>query len=539
MNTAWQRLKGWLGMESRANLDWMLEQSDLWKPENYDAEIMRRIMYLDNDMRPDMLALLQDEFPEHKDSMINHMLTFPFAAHVADKRARVFEGSRFELRDRASRKAVEPDSTEALTFNELLRQAQIEAVLDRADKLRDSCRSSVVLVRWDQDHVALNAYSMNGVPMVPNSDREADPYSSKAVLFERVGDEGIGDDPRYEVFATRDFETSKQVDVNGAPIFSPDMHYIASRDGFDSINQDDANPFKDAKGRAVYPFARLTDCPDAIYYPGGDTLVEFNRVLNMGFTQMQVHSSWGLLGYPVYRTEAGSNVKLPAKRPMSPKDAVQLPAGVTLEFVRNDIPVKEISDTYQLWIQMQSLLAGIDPADVKLDSTAPQSGYALKVSISGLEKRIKKLQPLMAPDVNRLLGLIVMFWNYYRKNVPGTWMVEIPPSLVPVWIPGQMEAGPVDPVELATSMPAKIQAGAATADDWVMVERGVDKSEAQKIVDANLKRNAEIAKQNTSYPAAPGAGLQNAIGLLRGRTQGGNQPPQTGQENQGNQNQGG
>jgi hypothetical protein len=520
--STWERLKGWLGMESRKQLDWMLEQCNKWKPKvTYDDEIETRVQYLDDDMRDDMLALIEDEFKKTKELFPNHIITLPFVAHVAEKRARYFEGSRFELRDKETKQVIPPETKEAQTFAALIEQAELDSVLDRAGRVMDTCRMSIARPWWDQDHVAVSTYSPDRVPIVPNTNREWDPYSALAVLFERDGAGGFEDEPRYEVFAVRALELAAAKDDKGSQIFEPAMHYITSRNqGDKSLNDGDANPFRDpVTKKAIYPFARFTANKGAIYSPGGNGLVEFNRILNLALTQMQMHSCWGLMGYPIYRKDptAGS-VTLPATRPMSPKQAIELPPGVTLEFVRNDIPIEKITNTYQLMIQMNSLLRGLDPATIKLDSTAPQSGYGLKVSFAGLANLVKKNRPIIAPDVNRLINLIILIWNYYQPTVKDTWMVQIPPTMVAAWCPGQLDAGPVDDEQLTRYYPKMIEEGAATVDNWVSERQGVDMVTAKKIVDDNLKRNAEIKKLNTRYPAEPQDGVKEAIEKLKGKT---------------------
>jgi len=514
------RTYDWLRGKSKESVRGLLEEAAKWQPTStYDADMDLRVKYLDGEMHDDALTFLKAEFQDTSDEMINHMQEYPLCSYIATKRAREFENSQFLLVDE-SRKPAEPDSPAAQAWAEVVRKSGLETSLARASRLRDQQGQSYAKAWWDIDHVRVSPFPAGKVKIVPNVMREWDPYSAVATMFARTGVGGIGSPPRWEIWASRSEDMIAQVDAEGNPIFSPTLHYIADQDGYqEQVNDTDTNPLVDEEGKPFVPFVRFTENPDVLYWASGSALINFNRVLNLAFTQMQAHVSWGMLGYPVITAAAGSNFKAPAIQWFSPARFLKLAAGQAVEFARNDILLVPITGTLQLMQQLQTMFAGLDPAIIKLDSTAPESGYAIKVRYSSLVQYIRRLQPIMQPDVDHLLLIMKRMHNYYRKGLTGPSVpAEIPQNLTPKWFPGQIEAGPVDAKELAEYYPQAIDRGAATVEDWVSEWRGVDKVEAKKLVDENLKRNSEISKANTAYPENQDAGLKGAIDKLKGMT---------------------
>jgi len=521
-----RKVYSWLIGKSKDNVNGLLEEAGRWKPTStYDADMDLREKYLNGDMHDDALAALKAEFEDSWPEMVNHLQEYPLCAYIASKRARTFENSQFSLVNEKS-DPVEPDNEAAITWAKVVSGSGLETALAKADRLRDQCGQSYCKVWWDVDHVRVSAFKPSDVQVVPNPGREWDPYNAIAVMFGRTGFNGVGSPRRWEIWATRDEEQLKEVDSDGVPLFRPTLHYIADQEGNQTtVNDTDENPLVDEDGKPYVPFVRLTENPDVLYHASGPALINFNRVLNLDFTQIAAHVSWGMLGYPVITAAAGSNFKAPAIQWFSPGRFLKLAAGQAVDFARNDILLVPITGTLQLMQQLQTMFAGLDPAIIKLDSTAPESGYAIKIRYSSIVQFIRRLQPIVQPDVDRLLLIMKRVHNYKRRDLKGgpKALTEIPPNMIPKWLPGLPEAGPVDAKELADIYSVAIPAGAATLEDWVGEWRGLNEVESKNRVEANLERNAKVSKQNTTYPENQDTGLKGAIDKLKGMT-GDNQP---------------
>lgn len=505
-------LKRYFGTESRNQLIWLLNESAKWQPKNFKPEVATRIKYLDKNMKPDLLKVLKSEFENTWEHMQRSTVTLPIVAHIVTKKATVFEGSgRFFLVDPNTRKEIDVENPEAQAFQDMINDSLVWMALNRADEITELTHSAALKVWWDNDHVTVSTFTPNLVDIVPDPDRELDPYSARAVLFQRTGVDGIRSAARHEVWGARDPTTASAVDAFGRPLFDPTIHFITDGKTSWAVNEGDVNPFKDENKRSILPYAWLTDNREGLYKLGGDNLVEINRIVNWGLTYLHHGMNWMSLGIPVFEKDPGSNVKLPQNRIISPKHALALPPNVRFSFVRNDIDLGAITNTYELFMKYHAMMSGIDPANLSVDQGQARSGFAIKLEMSGLESHRKKMIPLYKPNVIHLLNVMIIVHNYYAKAAKKS---LIPTALVPDWSPGEMEAGPVDFIEIGNRYEKEIEYNISTVDDWAAEVHGVDRATAAKMVDENAKRNAEVMSKGTRFPddvsaAAGAAGIRD------------------------------
>jgi hypothetical protein len=498
---------------SQDQLTKLLTESAKWQPQGYKPEIATRMRYLDGNMRDDLLEVLKAEFENTWEHMQRSIVSLPMVSHIISKKATVFEGSgRFFLVD-PNKEEIDADSDEAQAFQDMINESLVWMALKRADEVVELAHSAALKVWWDNDHVTVSTFNPNLVDILPDPNRELDPYNARAVLFQRTGIDGIRSAARHEIWGAEDQETASDIDAYGQPIFDPTVHFISDGKNSWSTNENNENPFKDpATGRSIYPYAWLVDNRDSLYKSGGNHLVEMNRIVNWGLTYLHHGMNWMSIGIPVFEKDPGSNVKLPQNRIVSPKHALALPANVRFSFVRNEINLGAITNTYELLMKYHAMMSGIDPANLAVDQGQARSGFAIKLEMSGLEKHRAMKIPLYKPNVIHLLNVMIIVHNYYAELAGKT---KIHEDFEPDWSPGEMDAGPVDFVELGNRYEKEIEFNVSSIDDWTAAVHGVDKPTAQKMVDENAERNAEILKKGTRFPDEPEAAAAGAESIRR------------------------
>lgn len=515
-------LARFFGKESQTQLNWLVTESGKWKPKGYKEKVAIRINYLDGDMRNDLLAVLQEEFEATWTHMQRSIVTLPMVSHIIRKKSTVFEGNgRFFLVDKKSREEVKIDDKAALNWADIIRESLVEMALKRADQVTEQNHSAGLKVWWDKDHVTVSAFTPDKVDIVVNPARELDAYSARAVLFERTGAEGLRDNSRFEVWGDANPALEKPEEGFDAREYEPTIHFITDGKNTWPVNEKDENPFKDDNGKAVVPFAWLTDNREALYKLGGNHLVEMNRIVNWGLTYLHHAMNWMSLGIPTFKRQPGSNTKLPQNRIVSPKHALALPADVEFSFVRNDINLGGITDTYELLMKYHAMMSGMDPANMSVEQFSAKSGFAIKLEMAGLEKHREMKIPLYRPNVIHLLRIIKIVHNYYA---PKAKKEKIPDHLDPDWSPGEVDAGPIDYIELGKRYTEEIEFNVSTVDDWAADVHGVDKQTAQGIIEKNAARNAETVGKSARFPDEPTA-ADRAADEIKKLTAGGEDTP--------------
>ncbi len=519
-------LQRFFGTESKTQLNWLLAEAAKWQPKGYKARVKNRLDYLDGNMRNDLLAVLQEEFEATWTHMQRSIITLPIVAHIIKKKSTVFEGNgRYFLVDKKTREEIKPDDKAALAWSDIIRESLVEMALKRSDQVTEQNHSAGLKVWWDKDHVTVSAFTPDKVDIVVNPARELDAYSARAVLFERTGAGGLRDNSRFEVWGDADPTLPKPKEGFDSRTYEPTIHFITDGKNTWAVNDKDENPFKDDDGKAVVPFAWLTDNRESLYRLGGDHLVAMNRIVNWGLTYLHHAMNWMSLGIPTFEKNAGSNAKLPENRIVSPKHALALPPDVKFSFIRNDIDLGAITSTYELMMQYHAMLSGIDPANISVKQFSAKSGFAIKLEMSGLGKHREMKIPLYRPNVIHLMRIIKIVHNYYA---PKAKKEKIPDHLDPDWSPGEVDAGPIDYIQLGQRYQDEIEYNVSTVDDWAADVHGVDKQTAKGIVEKNTARNAETVGKSARFPDEPTGGGR-AVDEIKKLTAGGDEPPPEGE----------
>jgi hypothetical protein len=481
--------------ERLTNLTFILEQAKKWRPDNYTVEIPRRVSYIDKDMRSDLLLILQHEFEKTWEDMKYQTVMLPIAFHIVNRKSQTFrgKGARFFLKTRSDKKEVLAEDPVSQAFADLIIDSQVKIALRRVDQVVEGCHNAAAKVWWNQNHVRVSTFTPDKVFIAVNPRRDWDPYSAYAVAFERPGWEGLSDEPRFEIWGTRDHTVADEKDALGQKIFHPTLHYVMNKKRDWPINEGDKNPFVDPySNKPMYPFTWFSDNTERVYTKGGDDLVELNRNTNLGLTYLNHGMSWGMIGIPVYEREPGSQSKLPATRLMSPKHALELPPDIKFRWERDNVQTEPFTTYYEMLIQYHALMNNLSPKSISISEGLPQSGIALRIEFNNLVQYQTEKAELMRPHVIDLLTKMIVVHNYYAKAAK---LDPIPlDKYEPEWEAGQLDTGPVDYVELGERYKNEIEYNVSSVDDWAAALHGVDKAEARKLVEANAKRNADIKK---------------------------------------------
>jgi len=504
----------WLIDENKTQVTWILEAADKRRPVGYSKEVARRYNYLNGDMREDGLDFLKQEFPKSFSDMKYKMLQFPIAKFITRKRSQTFRGKgmRFHLVDRKGEE-VPNDSPVAKSFQAMIKGSLLKTSLVETDRIEDICNGAGVKVWWDGDHVELSPYTGDKLHMALNPYRLWDPYSSMAVLFEQEGFDSITDKPRYEIWGAREPHlVSKETDSDGAPIYKPTLHYVASENEPIKVNEEDVNPYTDRyTGQPLYPFVWFRSRRGDVYWKGGDDLVEFNRYLNLVLTYLGHNAIWQMAATPMFTKTAGGGLGADEKAQLkkvifsAPNKALQIPPGVEFSFVRPDVEIAPFQNLIEMLVQYEALMNNLSPKSIDIKGGLPQSGVALQIELKNLVDYYNERVPLLRPHVIRLLDVMISVWNtrIAGVEVEGVRHVRIPSDYRPEWVPGTMDTGPVDVGETIDTYTRGMEVGAYSPDDLVMAIHECDAQTAKRKIEENLARYREVMSMTTRYPEEP------------------------------------
>ena len=505
------KVKNWLSGTERDQARWIKDEADKWRESgesrSYREEISRRREYLDGDMESDALALLKREFQKIWPEMRYKMVLWPMVKYIIQKKAQVFRGvgARFYLKDPKQGEEIDSASTEAQSFNAMMESGMVESQLVEIDRTEELMYACAAKIGWDVDHLDINIYDPDKIHIAVNGERENDPYSAFAVSFERSGYDGITSTPRYEVWGYRDPKIAADTDQDGARIFHPTLHYMSTSEGGRQVNEFDANPFIDRRnGKPMYPFTWFRGHKRCIYKLGGDDLVRFSRVLNLGMTYLNHNMSWQMAAIPTFEVTPGQNIsaldKIKKIIMASPQHAATLPPGVVLKFARPDVVLGPFMDVYQVLVQYYALMNHLSPKSIDVQGGLPQSGIALKIEMDGLNKyredRIRALRPHVIDFINRC----IVVWNYYAPKLRAGWK-KIPDGLVVGWDPGRLDAGPIDYVELNDRFQVQCENNVSNVYEWTAALHQIDINTAEERWHANEEVNRQWRNSKTMYPA--------------------------------------
>ena len=517
----WNKFLAFLTGENKNQIEWLLGQANKWrKPtaSKYLSEVARRRDYINGEMEDDGVKLLKQEFPKLWTDMQGQMVQYPIAQFVTDKRAQVFRGrgARFFARDSKTDKEVPSDSDVGRSFDWMIKSAQLDTALVDINKAAESAKEVAGKVWWDTDHLEISAYWPDLVHVAVNPDRPWDPHTAFAVLFEKSGYDGVNDDPRYEIWGTRDPRQSKDEDEVGRRIFHPTVHYEATLEDQIKINDADENPLKSRSTRKpIMPFTWFRTYRGDLYsQKGGDELTRLNRVINLGTTWLQHHLHWQMTSVPTFEVPAGQTKLLEQLKGTflySPKHAMNLPPGVSLKFVTPDSRIEPVRNTYEFFIQYLALMYQLSPKHLDIKGGLPASGIALRLELDGLVRHNDEMTKILRPQVFDLGELLIVFWNLYAPRVRGRNFKAIPDRYVLDWDPGQFDSGPTDYVEIGTRFDRECTVGVSSYADWAMAVHAIKtRKEAEERIRANLEFNAEIDRASTRYPDEPDAAARAA-----------------------------
>jgi len=500
----------WLVGKENDQRDWLLERAGLYREAGYMKEIPRRVNYLNEDMEKDGKDFLKEEFALSYDDMKYKLMEYSVVSLITRKRAQTFRGKgmRFYLAN-AKGEEVPKDSPIARSFKDMIEESQIVTSLFEIDTTEDICNGCAAKVWWDVDHLEISPYNGAVCHVAINPDRWWDPYTAYGVLFEQTGVDGFNSEPRYEVWATRDPKQTTERDIDGRLIFSPNLHYVSSKNGPIHVNDKDVNPYVDRyTKKPLMPFVWFASKKGEVYQKGGDQLVHFNRLLNLMMTYLTHNAIWQMAVSPVFELPAGqvgstALAELKAVILSKPNAAIKVPPGVKFSFVRPDGQLSQFTDLMELLVQYQALMQGLTPRLLNIRGSLPQPGIAMQIEQEELIKYRNQRVVIMRPHVRRLLNVMISIWNARAPAVRGAGWVKIPENLYPVWDAGVMDSGPTDHGMISAKYQPGIETGVYSVDDWAAEVHGVTKDEARAIVDANLERNKEVLKMLTRYPDEP------------------------------------
>ncbi len=499
--------------EDKAQLAALLSYARSWwdaDPAEYEKQIARRLSYLDGEMEVDLDELLLQEFPKTYKLMKEKKVMLPIMKFITEKKCVAFDGIGQEiyLVD-AKGERHDPLSKESKALAHLVKEGDFLTTAKRAQRIREATHSVAVRAWYDDrvNSIQFSAYDSLGALLVVNPERSHDALASVAALLRRDGYDGIGSDPVWEYWGTRAADVAAETDSDGMLSFDPTIHFLTSaKAGPRKVNEGDLNPFKDqyADGRPMFPFSWWVDRKHTIYRRGGDSLVKFNRLLNLGLTWLHNNMEWQMSAIPVI--EAGAGVDLVALDKFKgsyiahPKFMMELPPGCSLSFEAPDNDLGKFANIYEMLIQYHGLMNNLAPKSVSIEGGLPQSGAALRIEMDNLVKENDSQVQTLRPQVEEALRVGIVEQNYYAGKIG---VAVIGPNLFPAWSPGAMQAAPKDRNDINAHYSVAIPQGAATADEWVAELHDIPRAEAAKRVDENMARTAEIMQAMTAYPAEP------------------------------------
>jgi len=501
-------ISAWSSQQREATVREILTAANAWKwpgAGEYNEQIARRLQYLGGDVITDLKEQLKVLFPEKWREASRQIVALSLVEHIIDKRAQAFRGrgSEIGLRSKTDKQELDSEHPAARAFADMVRQAKVHTVLLGADKALELCHDVALKVWWDAQHghVRASLFGPNKAHVLVNPDSPWSMDAAKAVALERTGARGIGS-IRHEIWGARDEERGEGEER----IFSPSMHYIDDgADGATSMNVDDSNPFIDRRtGLPMYPISWWQDYDGDLYSGlGGDSLVEMCRAVNVGLTWLNFSAGWEMSPVAVLEVELGQGAavdKTLSAINMSPGSATRLPAGVSLSFVKPGFEPKPFTDLFEMLLQYQALTQQLSPKQLDIRGGLPQSGIALQIELSGLSRYRNERVDILEPHVVDLLERMIVVHNYYSTD-------PIPDEFEPYWTAGQLDVAPDDYVAMADQFEREIEAGVSSPVDWIMQRYGVDREQAQQMLEDNLAEKKKNQESTTRYPAFPPSGF--------------------------------
>lgn len=495
-------VQAWSNEQREANVRAIQAAANAWRfpgSGEYLEQVGRRLQYLGGDVITDLKEQLKILFPESWVDVSQQLIALSLVEHIVDKRAQVFrgKGAEFGLRAKGDKKELEPEHPAAKAFAEMIRQAKLSTSLLNADKMLELCHDAAVKVWWDDQrkHVRLSLFGPNKAHVMINPDAPWSMDAAQAVALERTGVKGIGS-IRHEIWGARDEEQGEE----GEPrVFSPTLHYVDDgANGATSMNADDANPFvRRETGEPMYPISWWQDYEGDLYSGlGGDSLVMMCRAVNIGLTWLNFSAGWEMAPVAVLEVMSGQGPvvdKSLSTIKWSPGKATRLPAGVSLSFVKPGFEPRPFTDLFEMLLQYQALTQQLSPKQLDIRGGMPQSGIALQIELSGLLRYRDERVDILEPHVLDLLERMIVVHNYYAEE-------KIPDEFEPYWCAGQLDAAPEDAIAIADQYEREIEAGVSSPVDWIMHRHGVDREQAEVILEENLARKKESQASTTRYP---------------------------------------
>jgi len=505
--------KRYEGKRGIAHFDALRAYVESYQPDGtnygYKAEMDNRVLYLSGAMQKDMNEILKRQFELTFEDYKREMVNLKLMRSIIHERAQVFpESTKFVLIDRETGDELEPDDKgeglQAKQFASMIKDGLWPTVLRSADALVQTCNRVGLKAWYDQDieDVRLSAYPPQDVMIVRNPFRPWSPYTAPAVMFRHASMLGDGYCDMWEVWSTGDLKTPDGEDERGLPIWLPTAHYMTDGGKEYHINENDENPFKDLRhdDRPIVPYTWMSDDGGTdLYVFGQEDLLTLNRVCNWGMTSLHISVINQAFAIPYFHAEAGKSVKVPKDLILSPKRLWQLPKGVEIRFASPDLDIEGPTALYDRLMKWDAIFSGLDSEVVTVEArTGEQSGRALRIKQTRLEKFISPLRENYAPPVEEIMARGIIVHNYYKDRVKDRVEIDLL-KYKPTVIFGDLKV-PVDSKEEGESFMVEIEHDVSTPIDWLMKKAGITRDEAEKRLEANAAYNKETRDARRIIP---------------------------------------
>jgi hypothetical protein len=477
----------------KQNLDELLTIAQTWKPGtssgkySYDQEMANRLDYFNGSMQSDMVLELKRRFPQTWSEMEANQVNLQLVRKAVLDKAKVFcDTGDLMLVNENNEQITEGKDYD--NWEELKRQSHMMATCKQADQYAQLQSRTMVKPWWDTSrrHMRFTVWPTNLVNAVPDPNRWWDWDACYAWLFTLPGADGLNSDARYEVWGVRDPDAANVTEQDT-------VHFQTSGNADYQYNEKDKNPFVDPRnGRSVYPFVWWqSDDVTSLFPMFNEDMLTINRRVNSQLTDLDYAARFK--AYGLYLHKMAENGKPLGLKTLSPSKVVDLEFGAGLENIATNLPITEMWDFVKELVQEEALLGGLSANSLKLEGSAPESGYAQKLRSKPLSEHRANLVEIYRYYVEETGYRARIVHNYYADSSK-----QINEKLRCHWEPGEIDI-PSDPEEVGRVYAAEISSNVSTPADWRMVRYDEDKKAAEKAV----MENAEFNKASTSKGNVP------------------------------------
>ncbi|MBW2122946.1 MAG: hypothetical protein JRH07_14055 [Deltaproteobacteria bacterium] len=495
--------------QRKANLQELLTASANWQPSGefftYKNEMQARQDYYLGSMQSDMREVLKRHFPQTYTEVERDQVNLPLVKKEISDKAQVFvdSGDVVLVNDSGEIQKIE-------SFEEMKRKSNIWSALKDADAYTQLQHRSMFKPWWDSraGHARCSVWPAQLVDIVPDPFRWWDVDSAWAVLFTLPGISGINSSSyRYEVWGYRDQDA---VDAG----MDNTVYFTTDGNNDYRINDEDVNPFTDPRtGGSLYPFVWWQDDTiTSLYVIGDEDLLTVNRQVNSILTDANYTIRFNSIPAWVHTmAEGGSELGV---KTISPGCVIDIPAGAGLDPKTPTLNITEIWNYTKELMEIRALFGGLSPSAVRADSSAPESGYALKIRNKPIREHRQNLVEIYRPYVEESVYRLCVVHNTYADD-------KIPIEGLRVkWEPGEIDEIE-DPMAVGNQYAAEIEANVSTAADWRAARYDETREEARKAVEKNAEENREQkSKGKQELPTGYADAFAQRMGLKKPEEEG-------------------